>query len=151
MRTFLSNPIRIALFFIFGIVGIHILLFLGHQYLTGFPAELCAKIQGFSITPFFMEGSFVAFGLMAVMIINNIRRKWDGEEMVNLEVDDSLVEELKDKRALTVAEKEELISSAIEASEFDSAQEIIDSLTEEQKGTHRIQSLVHQLAQAQEA
>ncbi len=87
MKTFFSNPLRVAILLILGLVTMHALLWIGHMVLPGFAGELCGKIQGLAMTPFFLEGFMAAFGLLSVLAINHFRQKWDGDEFVTIEVD----------------------------------------------------------------
>lgn len=88
MRKFLSSPLRVALLVIGLLILFHAFLTFGRHFLPGFAGELCGRLQGLSVTPFVMEISLVCFGFLSVMIINNVRRKWDGEEFVSLEISD---------------------------------------------------------------
>lgn len=56
--------------------------------LPGFTGELFQKIAGFMFSPFFLEGTFAFLGLIAVLCINNIRLKLQGDDYVAMEIED---------------------------------------------------------------
>jgi len=92
MKNFINTPPRITCALIFGLILVHVGLWFGRIHLPGYLGELCGKVQGLSMTPFCMELSLTAFGFMAVLGINNYRRKKEGEEFVALEIPDSISE-----------------------------------------------------------
>ncbi|MEO5914310.1 MAG: hypothetical protein ABIS50_08770 [Luteolibacter sp.] len=60
-------------------------LLLGWRYLPGLLGEWVGTMVGVMSTPFFLEGSFVAVGLMIVLFVNIWRRHKEGDEFVYLE------------------------------------------------------------------
>lgn len=56
--------------------------------LPGFAGEIFRKIAGFMFSPFFLEATFASLGLIAVLCINNIRLKLNGDDYVTLEIDE---------------------------------------------------------------
>ena len=56
--------------------------------LPGFTGELFRKISGFMFSPFFLEGTFAFLGLIAVLCINNIRLRLQGDEYVAMKIED---------------------------------------------------------------
>lgn len=152
MKTFFSSPVRVTMLVIGSIILWHIGLWAGYTFLEGFPAELCAKIQGFSITPFFMEFSFIVFGFMVVMLINRLRQKWDGEELVYLEVVDDVDAELPEGSKTVVLPKRvenedpfrvtvAAIEGAIEIKDFALAKELLLEFSTNELNKPEVQSL----------
>ncbi len=92
MRKILSKPLVIIGIILGSMLGWHFLLWVGYKYVGGYVGELSSKIQGFSVTPFFMEFFFSAFGLLAVLAVNSIRRKWAGEDFIEVEINDDLAQ-----------------------------------------------------------
>ena len=62
-----------------------ILLWLGRG-LPGWPGEVFRMITGLLTTPIFMEVSFLFLGLLLVLAINHWRRRRDGDECVEIDL-----------------------------------------------------------------
>ena len=57
-------------------------------YAKGLLQESAAKVAGFMSSPLFMEASFFFIGLILLMSYNIIRRKLDGDDYVEMEIED---------------------------------------------------------------
>jgi len=57
-------------------------------YAKGLVRESAAKLAGFMSSPLFMEASFFFIGLILLMSYTIIRRKLDGDDYVEIEVED---------------------------------------------------------------
>lgn len=57
-------------------------------FLPGLAGEIAQKIAGFLSSPVFMELSFFCIGLILLFAFNIIRRAWEGDEFVYLEIVD---------------------------------------------------------------
>ena len=139
-----------------GFIIIHVLLWLGRSFLPGFPGELCGRIQGLSITPFVMEFFMIAFGFMVVLSINHFRQKWDGDELVYLEVvDDPNAELPKNSQAVVFKDRAEntdsldvsvaALEGAMELKDVATAKEILSKLSPQQLDSPRVRSIVDKL------
>lgn len=71
---------------ILGLSALLVLLWLGRG-LPGWPGELFRMITGLLTTPIFMEVSFLFLGLLIVLAINHWRRRRDGDECVEIDLD----------------------------------------------------------------
>ena len=69
------------------IAGIIILMSLLAN-IPGLTSEIFSKMLGIMFTPFFLEGSLAFLGLIAVLCVNNIRLKADGDDYVEMEIKD---------------------------------------------------------------
>ncbi|HEX5790870.1 MAG TPA: hypothetical protein VFY13_06935 [Luteolibacter sp.] len=61
----------------------------GWVHLPGIWGEWLGTIVGVMSTPFFLEASFVFIGIILVIAINHHRQKRDGDDFVEMEVEDS--------------------------------------------------------------
>ena len=135
MQKYFRTPMGLTVCIILGLLLLHLSLWLGRLFLPGFIGEFCGKVQGIAFTPFFMEFFLIAFGFMVVLILNQLRKKWDGEELVYLEVVDDPVEMPASSKSVILAEHEkredsiEVSLAAIEGSlalkDYAQAQELI--------------------------
>ena len=57
-------------------------------YAKGLVRESAAKLAGFMSSPLFMEASLFFIGLVLLMSYNIIRRKLDGDDYVEMEIED---------------------------------------------------------------
>lgn len=53
-------------------------------------SRLAGFLQGVGTTPFFMEFTVFIFGFLCILTVNHFRRKWGEEELVSMEVSDSI-------------------------------------------------------------
>lgn len=56
--------------------------------MPGLTGEIFSKILGIMFTPFFLEASLAFLGLIAVFWVNSIRLKVQGDEYVEMEIND---------------------------------------------------------------
>lgn len=88
--------IIVGILAIFAVGGILLILAIG-RFLPGFAGEWFAALSGIVTTPFFMEASVAILGLLAVLTINHIRHRREGDECVYLEqIVDPAAENLPD-------------------------------------------------------
>ena len=71
---------------IFAVVGVMLGVILLGAYLPGVPGEIFAKLAGLMWSPFFLEGSLLFLGFMATGVFLHFRRKFEGDEFVELEI-----------------------------------------------------------------
>lgn len=57
-------------------------------YAKGLVRESAAKLAGFMSSPLFMEASLFFIGLLLLMSYNIIRRKMDGDDFIEMEIED---------------------------------------------------------------
>ncbi len=57
-------------------------------YAKGIVRESAAKLAGFMSSPLFMEASLFFIGILLLMSYNLIRRKMDGDDFVEMEIED---------------------------------------------------------------
>ncbi|MFC5049367.1 hypothetical protein ACFPK9_01855 [Rubritalea spongiae] len=95
VKTLIIGCIFMSGFFlVLGIVGASVFL------LEGFPGEVAAKIAGYMSSPVFMELSFFMIGLTLLFSFNIVRRLFEGEEFVEIEIPKHVLEDLeKDKES----------------------------------------------------
>lgn len=67
------------------ITALVLLLLLGWRYVPGLPGEWLGTMAGMISSPFLLEGSFVALGIVIVTSLNSWRRTKEGDEFVYLE------------------------------------------------------------------
>lgn len=141
---------------IFSLLGIHIGLCLGRLYLPGYAGELCGVIQGFSFTPFFMEFFLVAFGFIVIFLVNHYRTKWEGEELVYIEVEDDSANDLPStsqtallKERAESAPVEHTLASlkeAIEREDHDEARRVLNTFSQEEQELPAVKSIIKRLS-----
>lgn len=145
-----KKPLIVFLFVLGLFMSIHVGLYFGGK-VDGFFGEICRKIQGFSITPFFMEIGFVAFGGIILLGINAYRRQKEGDEYVYLEevsdVDANLPE---NSRSILLSQRETVdpldsqfaaIEGSLELKDYAQASELWDNLEAVQQETPQAQLL----------
>ncbi|MGJ8673960.1 hypothetical protein [Rubritalea sp.] len=76
-------------FLVLGVVGASVFL------LDGYPGELAAKIAGYMSSPVFMELSFFMIGLSLLFSFNIVRRLFEGEDFVEVEIPNHVLEDLE--------------------------------------------------------
>lgn len=147
---------RLAIIIIFGLIGIHVCLWFGRIYLPGFAGEICGKIQGFCITPFFMEFLLIVFGLFMVLVINHFRQKWEGDELVYLEVvDDPTVQLPAHSKSVILPQREDTgdpvevivasIEGALALNEVAEARDLFSQIPENKYSHPAVQALNQKL------
>lgn len=156
MKNFFTSPLRVAMFFIFGLLFAHLGLWAGRAYAPGFIGEWCGKIQGFSFTPFFMEIGLIVFGFMAVFVVNFYRQKWEGDELVYLEVVDDPQAKLPDSsRAVIFTERADsgdplpvslaAIEGALELKDYQEAKSLLSQLSSKDLAHPSVKTLSEKL------
>jgi len=103
-----------------------------------------------------MEAGFVLFGFLCVLIINYFATKWDGDEMVYLEIVDEPTKDLPaDSKAVVFTEIHEkdstfdltlaAIEGAIESNDKQQASELIANLSKKELESPQVSSLIDKL------
>jgi hypothetical protein len=64
-------------------------------FLEGFPGEVARQVAGFMSSPVFMELSFFSIGLILLFSFNIVSRSFEGNEIVEIEIPDHVIEDLK--------------------------------------------------------
>jgi hypothetical protein len=133
---------------------------IGSRYLPGLFGEWIGMMIGVMTTPFFMEASFVILGLIIVIAINTWRRNRDGDELVFLERVDSPDGQspLPEHASWAVYREKPLagevptlqvqVEGAIAIGDFDSAAELISTMSEDEIKGPEILKLRLSLAEA---
>ena len=65
--------------------------------LDGFAGEVAAKIAGYMSSPVFMELGFFLIGLFLLMSFNVVRKIYEGDDFVEIEIPNHLLEDKKEK------------------------------------------------------
>ena len=56
--------------------------------MPGLTGEIFSKMIGIMFTPFFLEGSLAFLGLLAVLWVNYLRLKAQGDDFITMEIND---------------------------------------------------------------
>ena len=64
--------------------------------LDGFAGEVAAKIAGYMSSPVFMELGFFLIGVFLLMSFNLVRKIFEGDDFVEMEIPNHLLEEKKE-------------------------------------------------------
>ena len=86
MKSFLKGLIPL-----FIIAGILLSLF-PLSKLPGYPGEIFQKMLGFIWTPVFMEITIGFLAVIALLTVNNLRLKKDGDDYITMEIPDDLAD-----------------------------------------------------------
>ncbi|MEO1856357.1 MAG: hypothetical protein ABGY95_03195 [Rubritalea sp.] len=65
--------------------------------MDGFAGEVAAKIAGYMSSPVFMELGFFLIGLFLLMSFNLVRKVYEGDEFVEIEIPSHLLTQKKEK------------------------------------------------------
>ncbi|MEI6674548.1 MAG: hypothetical protein WCO57_05170 [Verrucomicrobiota bacterium] len=60
-------------------------LLVGWRHVPGVLGEWLGMLAGIVSTPFFLEASAGVVGVLIVIVLNTLRRHWEGDEFVSLE------------------------------------------------------------------
>jgi len=156
MRKIFSKPLLITAICIFSFIGVHALLTVGRMYGSDPIVRLCGMLQGMGTTPFFMETGVVIFGFLCVLTINHFRQKWDGDELVYLEVVEDPTDDLpSDSKAVIFDEMHEkedqlkisiaAIEGAIASNDIDQAKQLIAELSSEELQSSEVSEVISKL------
>ena len=103
-----------------------------------------------------METGFVIFGFLCVLTINHFRQKWDGDELVYLEVVEDPTDDLpSDSKAVIFDEMHEkedqlkisiaAIEGAIASNDIDQAKQLIAELSSEELQSSEVSEVISKL------
>lgn len=127
------------------------------RHLPGFVGEWFATVLGIITTPFLMEASFIALGLLIVMIINHWRMRREGDELVYLDQAEGPGSELLPESArwavyegdAPASDSPDLLTrleGAMEIGDHDSAVELLGEMDESERSSAAVLELRLRLA-----
>ncbi len=132
----------------------------GWQYLPGILGEWVGSMIGIMTTPFFLEASFIAIGLLIVISLNIWRRHKEGDELVYLEevTGPGIPKNLPDQAKWAIYREAPLVATeptpieqaegALSIGDFAAAQEWLASLEPGELGQPEVLEIRLKLAEA---
>lgn len=150
-----KRQVAIAIGIIAGLAA----LFLGLVMATGLPGvagEFFARITGIVTTPFLLEGTLAIVGFLIVILINHWRHQREGDELVYLDeikdapkgVPDHARWAIYKNKPLDAANlpSSDLLEGAVAIGDHETAIEILDSMSDEER--HRPEVMLQRIALA---
>ena len=127
---------------ILGMAGFFLLLVMATG-LPGLAGEFFAKVMGLITTPFILEASVIIFGFILVISLNLWRQHREGDEFVYLDEIKDAPKELPAQARWAIYKNKplegaspapaDLLEGAVAIGDHDSAVEILDSMSDEER------------------
>lgn len=139
-------------------VGALFLLLVVATGLPGVAGEFFARIAGIVTTPFLLEGTLAILGLILVILINHWRQRREGDEFVYLDEMKDAPKDLPDQARWAVYRdkpleadnpaQSDLLEGAVAIGDHESAIEILESMSDEERHRPEVMRQRIELAKA---
>jgi ABC-type amino acid transport system permease subunit len=154
-RSERTRQVTIGALVIAGVWGLFLLLVMATG-LPGLAGEFFARIAAIVTTPFLMEASVIILGFILVLLINHWRRHREGDELVYLDEVEDAPKAMPDQARWAIYRDKpldagdpvpaDLLEGAVAIGDHESAIEILDSMSDEER--HRPEVMRQRIALA---
>jgi len=137
-----KRQVAIGALIIAGVAGLFLLLVMATG-LPGLAGEFFTRVVGIVTTPFLMETSVIILGFILVLLINHWRRHREGDELVYLDEVKDAPKEVPDQARWAIYRDKpleagnpalaDLLEGAVAIGDHESAIEILDAMSDEER------------------